>query len=172
MSASYYIVRDFLGLVLLASGAAKFADIRRSAVILRSLGMRSSRAEFTMWLLAALEFIVGMAIFSGRLLVPIDVIVFLLFVGFLAVMLLATRRARGVRCRCFGSLSSTAAGTKGVLRNGGFVLLGVAALGAHRAELDAVPVAWSPALLLLAALFAICSAVAAQAIDRTSEVRG
>lgn len=174
MSVGYYLARDILGLVLLASGAAKAVDIDRSAMALIQLGIRSGdSARLLIRALTTIELALGVAIFSGAWLFPVDILVFFLLIVFLLVTVYATKIASDLRCRCFGALSRATLGSHSVVRNVVLVAVGVAVVARHFESSERMSISrWNGLAAAVAVAFAIGCASAASALDRVAEARG
>lgn len=173
MSAAYYIARDILGLVLLASGAAKAVDLSRSAVVVNQLGIRSATfAQLIVSGVVVLEIGTGLLIYAGIWILATDLVVLALFLCFLLVAVYGARSKGQFECRCFGALSTTSFGRRTVARNTGFVATAVAILGLHSGSVDSSRLnVWGGATMIIAMMFAIACATASRALDRTADAR-
>jgi uncharacterized membrane protein YphA (DoxX/SURF4 family) len=164
------IGRDLVAVVLVASGAAKLADVRNFQGTLVGLGVHRGTAAAA-WLVGGLELAVGVVSLTSLWPRVTDGVVLALTLVFAAVAAVAARRSPGLRCRCFGALSNSQFGRKALLRS--LVLAAVAAavlagelVDGTAANRSALPLA---ALVAAAGVFALAAAQAARTIGLVQE---
>lgn len=168
-----FLGRASLAAVLVAAGAAKFADTRSFATTLRGLGI-PARFESLIRGLAVIvplaELVLGIGLVSGLWPTVINTIVLVLMGGFSLVVLFALRKRLHIACRCFGMLSDSQFSRKGLARSLLLTLLAAMVLWGERAyslRFDASPVA----ILLLAAGFLLFGLAAGQAAKAMAMIK-
>lgn len=159
--------RAFLAVVLLASGGAKFADLRAFARVIREIQILPVRPEQVALTIAALEVAIGLSSLAGVASQEIDLVVLALMLSLTVVAGAGARRRPGLRCQCFGGLTSSRFGIRSVAVSGflalsaGFVVIASASVQPRN---DVVSV--STAVTLVAgALFVLASTQAARGLD-------
>jgi len=152
-----------IGLILIGAGAAKLADLAGFAVTLAGLGIPRRWATAAARSLALAEAGIGALGFAGVARTAVATATFALTLGFLAVTAAAARWRPQVRCRCFGALADSRFGKASLAR--GLALAAASGLALTQTGTAHYPL-WATALLLaFAALFALCCAAAAKAVD-------
>ena len=170
MTTATAIARDVVAVVLVASGAAKLADVRNFRGTLVGLGLHRGSATAA-WLVGGAEVAVGVVSLAALWPVVTAAVVVAVTLGFAVVAAVASRRAPGLRCRCFGALTNSQFGPKALARS--VALAAVAALVLAGELGYGEPVDWAPvplaALLGSTLLFALAAAQAARAIGLVQE---
>jgi hypothetical protein len=170
MTVAILAGRAAVAAVLVASGAAKLADLHTFRATLVGLGLTRGAGPAA-WLLATLELGIGVASLSSAWPTATDALVLGLTLAFAGTAAVAAKRAPGLRCRCFGALSDSQFGRKALVRSVALAALAAAVLAAglaHEAKGDWSAV-WVVALLATAALFALASGQAARALGTVQE---
>jgi hypothetical protein len=173
MTVAILAGRAAVAAVLVASGAAKLADLHTFRATLVGLGL-SKGAGPASWLVATLELALGVASLSSAWPTATDALVLGLTLAFAGTAAVAAKRAPGLRCRCFGALSDSQFGRKALVRSVVLVALAAAVLVAgvvHEARADwSAP--WVVTLLATTALFALASGQAARALGTVQVQEG
>jgi uncharacterized membrane protein YphA (DoxX/SURF4 family) len=128
LQVTLFLIRASLAAVLVASGAAKLADVGSFASTLIGLGVPVRRRLLLRGLARAIPLVevgLGLAVVSGLWPTVINGAVLTLMCVFTIVVIVALRRKLNVACRCFGILSDSQFSNKGLARS---VLLTVLAL--------------------------------------------
>ena len=115
-----FSMRALLAAVLIAAGAAKFADIQSFVATLVGLGVSIHKAYLVNGLALAVPLVeigLGIALVSGLWPMIINAAVLVLMCSFSIVVLIALSKAPHVACRCFGSLTDSQFNGKGLIRS-------------------------------------------------------
>lgn len=170
MTVAILAGRAVVAAVLVASGAAKLADLHTFRATLVGLGLARGAGPAA-WLVATLELAIGVASLSSASPTATDVLVLGLALVFAGTAAVAAKRAPGLRCRCFGALSDSQFGRKALVRSVALATLAAVVLAAglvHEAKADwSAP--WVAMLLATAVLFALASGQAARALGTVQE---
>lgn len=165
-------IGDGLALILLAAGAAKFADLRQFAGTVHGLGLKGASAQVETLLafsVPMIECLVGSLGILGIWTRPVNGLIAFAFAVYLLVTMFALWRRPQLICRCFGALTSSQFTKVGLLRVSVlFVLASVVLLG-ENTEAD---LAWREAapLAVLLVVFAAGVISAAGTVSRVARL--
>ena len=170
MTIAILVARSLVAAVLIASGAAKLADLRGFQGTLVGLGLRRG-VEPAAAILAAVEVLLGAASLSSAWPVVTDAGILVLTLAFVAVAGIAARRRPGLRCRCFGALDNSRFGATALARSVALAAVAAAVFAAQLAHDTTAD--WSrftaAVLLVSAGAFALACVQAARAIGLVQE---
>src|SRR5947209_8149637 len=101
-----FLLRATLAAIVIAAGAAKFADIQGFTTTLIGLGIPVHQKILAL-IVPFLELLVGFAVVSGLWSTITTIALFMLMCCFSITTCIALLRKTQVACRCFGSLSDS-----------------------------------------------------------------
>ncbi len=174
LTAAVLTTRAVLAAVLLASGAAKIADLDSFSRTLAGIGVPERWSRPLAVATSAAELGLGVLSIVGAWVTLVDSLVLALTIAFVLVTAVAMWGGRNVACRCFGALTNSRFGPAALARAA--VLAAAAAFVLTRnpaVEATYDPVSAGTAMVVVvAALFAFASAQAARAVEIVQKERG
>lgn len=167
-----------MAVLLLAAGAAKFADIGGFAAVVamfvpgRVSARISAGAPVAAVAIASAEILTGAASLCWPAVGWVNLVVLLLACGFVVVAAVGYARHRGRPCRCFGALTRRRFSVRSLVQAA--VLAAVAVIAEGRAPAAQLNLGLTARLLLLAAaaIMALAAHAAARALTRAGATAG
>ncbi len=150
----FLTIRLFIGVLFLYSGAQKLRDLQafRQAIATFQL-LPAWGGELLATILPEIECLLGVALFTGILILPVEVLLFALLLLFSGALISAWIRKKTISCGCFGRSEQRTEFLPALLRNLLLILL-MAVLISPPGQANTCPL-FSPFKLVYLLAFAI-----------------